>query len=202
MDDRTPESERELGAAVDDLTDALEALQSEFREPPRGPLGLPRPPTPGELLRFTERYTIPALVSLLEANIRLLELLAGAIRLADGRALAETDDGRPNRIATASRTALEKLDTALAEVQAAAAGGEPGDAELERLLSEARDLRAEVDERLAAATEGDIGPADETQENSIGISVRAESIDIDEELRSIKRDVNENEDSDDVDEDE
>ena len=73
----------DLEAAVRELSDTLEQLRTELRRPPTGPLGLPQPPKPGELLRFTEQYTIPALVSLLDASVRVLELLAAAIRVAD-----------------------------------------------------------------------------------------------------------------------
>lgn len=154
--------------AVRELADTLEELRSELTAPPRGPFGLPRPPTPREVLRLTEQYTIPALVALLEANVRLLELLAAVIRVADGRPLDVAareeglldigrrtvgDAGRvgANGLAAASRATLERLDDALAELQDAAAGGAADDPEVQRLLSEARTLRAEVDDRLAEA---------------------------------------------------
>ena len=66
MDDR----ERELAEVTAELSETLESLRAELQEPPEGPLGLPRPPTPRELLRFTEQYTIPTTIALLEAAIR------------------------------------------------------------------------------------------------------------------------------------
>lgn len=190
MNDR----ERELTAATDDLADTLEALREELQSSPRGPGGIPRPPTPGELFRFTEQYSIPALISLLETSIRVLELLGGAIRLAEGRAFEDGSNERSDRLAEVSRSTLRKLDDALAEVQNAAAGGQPDDPEVRRLLGEARSLREEVDDRLAAATdapESERGRVDD----SVGITVREASeddavgIDVDEELKSIKREV-------------
>lgn len=223
MDDR----ERELDESVDDLAATLDALREEFRDPPEGPLGLPRPPTPGEFLRFTEQYTIPALVSILETSIRTLELLAAALRVADGRPLDGPSDGRrgaddprADRIASASRRTLRALDDALADLQSAAAGGEPRNPELQRLLSEARDLRAEVDDRLADATAdstdrpGEPGPGQESGPgpNPVSIEVKGGAdeedeeddggdeedtgerdvgVDVDSELESIKRELDE-----------
>ncbi|QLD87993.1 hypothetical protein HWV07_02645 [Natronomonas salina] len=218
MDDR----ERELDESVDDLAATLEALREELQDPPEGPLGLPRPPTPGEFLRFTEQYTIPALISILETSIRTLELLAAALRVADGRPLdgpsggrRGADDPRADRIASASRRTLRALDDALADLQSAAAGGEPQNPELQRLLSEARDLRAEVDDRLADATadpadrpaepgpgpESRSGPEpvnievkggdDEAEDDEDDPGERDVGVDVDSELESIKRELDE-----------
>jgi hypothetical protein len=209
MDDR----DRELETTVEDLAETLEDLRAELREPPRGPLGLPRPPTPGEFLRFTERYTIPALISLLEASIRTLELLAAALRVADGRPL----DGDPSvrrevtaagtdRLAAASRRTLSTLDDALAELQSAATGGEPESPELQRLLSEARQLRAEVDDRLAEATTAETGRASDPEPVNIEVTGGGDAespddrdrppgdeagVDVDSELETIKREFEE-----------
>jgi hypothetical protein len=197
MDDH----ERELADASEDLADTLEALREELQSPPRGPLGLPRPPTPGELFRFTEQYTIPAVISLLETSIRVLELLGGAIRLAEGRAFEEHSTQRADRLADVSRTTLRKLDDALAEVQEAAAGGRPDDPEVRRLLEEARDLRTEVDQRLAAAT--DTPEERRHDDGETGIEVREETgsesigIDVDAELESIKREADNEDESND-----
>lgn len=220
MDDR----ERELATTVEELAETLEDLRAELRDPPRGPLGLPRPPTPGEFLRFTERYTIPALISLLEASIRTLELLAAAIRVADGRPLdgeravrREATAAGTDRIAAASRRTLSALDDALAELQSAAARGEPESPELQRLLSEARQLRDEVDDRLAEATTAEppspAGPdpvdievtggdeAGPTDDGDRTPDDEGADVDVDRELESIKREFEESadEDEDDVD---
>lgn len=188
----------DLEASVRELSETLEQLRSELREPPTGPLGLPRPPKPGELLRLTERYTIPALVTILETNIRLLELLAAAIRVADGRPLDETpasgalfDVGERSiegvrqgkeGLAAASRTTLQRLDDALADLQAAAEGRPSDDPEVERLLSEARSLRAEVDERLAAASDERPETNEEDADSSESVG-----IDVEEELETLRR---------------
>lgn len=195
MDDR----ERELTEATEDLAETLEALREELQSPPRGPGGLPRPPTPSELFRFTEQYTIPTLISLLETSIRILELLGGAIRLAEGRAFEDGASGRTERLADASRTTLRALDDALADVQEAAAGGQPDDPEVRRLLGEARSLREEVDERLAEATGTAEPERTRSADSGVGIEVREAAeeesvgVDVDAELESIKREVGDEE---------
>ena len=217
MDDR--ERSHELADATAELAETLEALRTELTEPPEGPLGVPRPPSPRELLRFTEQYTIPTTIALLEAAIRSLELLAAALRVADGRPAdavldgAELPAGGRDRLATASRETLGRLDDALADLQSAARG-EPSNPELARLLGEARELREEVDDRLSSAmdeptrrSEGDgRGHGSETghgRTDDVGVTTGNETkrtgpadtdtteIDVDEELESIKRTVEE-----------
>lgn len=214
MEDR----ERDLAEATEELSETLEALRSELREPPRGPLGLPRPPRPAELLQFTERYTIPTVVALLEAGIRALELLSAALRVADGRpldaasggsvrrsrgdALGSIEQAGRDRIAASSRETLRRLDDALAELQSAAAG-DPSNPELRRLLEEARELRSEVDDRLSDARIGtgrdpatpEMGAdsdGDEDADADVGI-------DVDAELASIKEEIDGDEDDGDAD---
>jgi hypothetical protein len=208
MDDREPD----LAETTAELSETLDALRAELDSPPRGPLGLPRPPTPAELLRFTEQYTIPAVVALLEAAIRSLELLGAVLRAADGRPIDAISGyggrservGNHDRIAAASRETLRRLDDALADLQSAARG-EPSNPELKRLLAEARELSAEVDARLSEAVEESgpetgtdpdstdaTGPEFDAESGAIGESetgADAVGIDVDEELASIKQDV-------------
>jgi hypothetical protein len=44
---------------VAELEERIEELSEELRSPPEGPFGLPRPPTPGELLAFVDDHAIP-----------------------------------------------------------------------------------------------------------------------------------------------
>ena len=214
MDDR----ERGLTEATAELSETLESLRAELESAPEGPRGFPRPPGPGELLRFTEQYTIPATIALLEAAIRSLELLAAALRVADGRpieaASGQSETPAGDRLAATSRETLRRLDGALAELQSAARG-DPSNPEMRRLLEEARGLRAEGDDRLSEAIEGDVSRSErdrtaQTEGEKPGTqpdrgaepdrSSRAErddrterddavAIDVDEELQSIKRTV-------------
>ncbi len=208
------ERERDLADATAELSETLEALRTELEAPPRGPLGLPRPPRPAELLRFTEQYTIPTVIALLEASIRALELLGAALRVADGRPLDAVTDrsadgsmgtsldvvGRASRdrLARTSRETLRRLDDALAELQSAAEG-DPSSPELQGLLAEARELRAEVDTRLQdavseTARESDTGQRGRNGPTEVGVSAAKRGsedagVDVDEELESIKRDL-------------
>jgi hypothetical protein len=219
------DNDQSLEAAVRELTDTLEDLRVELREPPRGPLGVPRPPSPRELLRLTEGYTIPALVAFLETNVRMLELLAATLRVADRRPLDAVDEagvleagsrtleaaGRDGAdgLAAASRATLERLDDALAELQAAAGGDAPDDPEVQRLLSEARELRAEVDERLSEATTGQASGSKPTT-GSAGEDPEAKAageegvdgpvgVDVEEELDTLRRQADRPTDPDDGD---
>ncbi len=211
MDDR----DRELTEAVDELADTLESLRTELQSPPRGPLGLPRPPTPNELLRFTEEYTLPTLISLLETSIKLLELLGAALRLANRRNPTETTtQSTPpeGALASVSRQTLETLDAALTDLQTAAAGGEPTDPNVKRLLEEARALSHEVETRLSETAtpdesrtvsidvqsgestdshspshvDDDDSTGDSSDESTTGEDV---NVDVDNELESIKQQI-------------
>lgn len=195
----------DLPAVLEELSHTLDDLQREF-DP--GPTGV------GGLLRFTEQYTIPAIISILRTNVRLLELLAGAIRLADGRLEETTVPGPgPSRGDRAASTALGTVDRALTDLSEAAAGT-PTDPEARRLLDRARDLRDEASERVEnqsrglgesrsrAAKEGrhreegvrrgrntdERRPEDETGTGSGGIE-----IDVEEELDDIRREVDDDE---------
>lgn len=156
--DRSPEDE-DLAVVADELATELRALREELEdgrpEPPRGPLGLPRPPSPREFMQFADEVAIPGLIALLEANVKLLEALQRAIRLADrGR---RTRDRSREAGSTAvegaeavSRRALDRLQTGLEDLQTAIEGGAvPEDRVGGDLLSDIRRLQEEIDERIA-----------------------------------------------------
>lgn len=123
--------DEDLAPRLDALADDLDALRSD--------LDPDRPPRVRDLLRFTERYTIPALIAILEANVRLLELTAASIRLADGR----LDEGDSSTRAVA----VDALDRALEDL-GGALRGVPTDADARRLVEETRDLRREIGDRI------------------------------------------------------
>lgn len=186
---------------ADDLAPLLEELAATLDEL-RGELDDERPRRFRDLVRFTEQYTIPAIIAILETNIRLLELTAGAIRLADGR-LGEPDGpGRRDVAFDALERGLDDLSGALR--------GDPTDPEARKLLEEARDLRREVRGRVAAAREPESdGSADATATTSDSQSYRvpveqereaheehderaereANEVDVDAEIETIKREL-------------
>ncbi|WP_049899931.1 DUF7547 family protein [Halococcus agarilyticus] len=204
-DDRRQERDRNRGADPDlerlagDLSTTLDDLRDELegeRGPPRGPLGLPRPPTPGELVRFTDEYTIPTLIAVLEANIRLLEALQGAIRLA-----RTGERGREMRALTGElgRDGLDRLDDVLVDLQDAL-DGRPENPEARTLLDDARALRHEIDDRLAEAGNGRRpdatrprdtadGERDDVDPEATDDSDEGVAIDVDSELDSIRDEV-------------
>ena len=124
---------------------------------------IPRPPSASELFRFTEQYTLPTLISTLEATIRALELLRGMLRLLDGRsAFDDADEGSRSSarrlgdgVAGIGRGAVSGAERALAELETALSESEiPEDRAEGDLLRDARELSAEIAERLDAAQGG------------------------------------------------
>lgn len=150
-DDRAePRDSRELAAQLDELEETLESLRGELTTERRGP---PRPPRLGELLRFTEQYSIPTLIALLEATIQSLELLRRTLRLADpGRAAREETEAARGQLDRVGSEAGEQVANALEDLRAALSATErPSNPESQRLLKDARGLTAEIEARLRDA---------------------------------------------------
>ncbi|MBV0903089.1 DUF7547 family protein [Haloarcula salina] len=173
-------SDDDLTALVTDLVTTLQDLETEIE--PTTESGLPRPPTPRELLRFTSDVTIPAIILVLKTNVEALKLLRRALRMAEGRPTASgSASGEVRQRATRlSRATLARLDDALTDLQRAVEGT-PEDEEARELLDEAQELRAELAERLADAPETDDAGADAAATDV--------PVDVDAELQSIKEDV-------------
>jgi len=152
---------------IAELEDRIEELSREIRSPPRGPLGLPRPPTPEELLAFVDDHAIPTTIAVLEANVRALKALRGAIGLL--RRTERRDRGRDGRAGdlrertdTVAREAVAELDRAVSDLATAIEGRElPDNPEARSVLAEIRSVRDEVASALEAdeAVESD-APSD------------------------------------------
>ncbi len=186
MSDRRRDASGDVSGLIGDLARTVEELQTELEPDGRPPL---RPPTPRELARFTSEVTIPAIVLALETNVRVLKLLQRALRLAAGEdpRAGESAPARERAQALGRRT-LTRLDDLLADLQQALDERPPDDPARE-LLAEARSLRTEIDDRLAAA-EADQHDTDGTQpspENRV-------DIDVESELQSIKDDLDDGDD--------
>ena len=173
---------------VGELARTVQDLQSELEPDRRLPL---RPPTPRELTRFTSEVTIPALLLVLETNVRALKLLQRTLRLVDGRERTDSPGAR-EQVESLGRTTLNRLDDALADLQEALESRPPDD-EARRLLDEARDLREEVDARLAS--ESDTSGPPGTGEGGRPEADRVE-IDVESELQSIKDDLDDPDETD------
>ena len=124
---------------------------------------LPRPPSVSEVFRFTEQYTLPTLISTLEATVRALELLRGTLRVLDGRSAFDGADRRGRSsaarlgdgVAGVGREAVSGVDRALSELETALSESEiPDDRAGDELLGEVRALSAEISDRLGAAQGG------------------------------------------------
>lgn len=210
-----------------DLEDLSAELSSTLRDlrrelgPDRGPFDLPRPPSPREVLRFTESYAIPTAIAVLEANIRALEMLAAAIRAVEGSATGA--ERARDRAESVSRASLDRLDDALGDIQDAIEGRPDNDA-ARRLLEDARTLRDEIDERLRSApgargtgssggrggrgggsggrggrgrSDPGGGDTDGDGEAGEGQDVHEVPVDVEGELESLRRDVDTGEEGDD-----
>ncbi|MFB6136472.1 MAG: hypothetical protein ABEJ04_06900 [Halobacteriaceae archaeon] len=174
MDEREDLRER-----VAELESALAELQSRVGGPSRGPRGLPRPPTPGELRRLTADYTIPALVATLEAQIRALELLRELLHATD----PARSSGARDRVAELGEDALGGVADVLDDLERVLAAEEtPADPEARELLSEARRLRGEIRDRLAEV------PAERARERERERE-RGTEIDVEAELETIKEEL-------------
>ncbi|WP_336339122.1 DUF7547 family protein [Haloarcula brevis] len=170
----------DLTALVTDLVTTLQELETEVE--PTTDSGLPRPPTPGELLRFTSDVTIPAVILVLKTNIEALKLLRRALRMAEGRPTstgAASNEVR-QRASDLSRATLSRLDGALTDLQRAVEGT-PEDEEARELIQEAQQLRSQIQERLADET-GEGADADPDGATDV-------PVDVDAELQSIKDDI-------------
>ena len=201
-DDELAEAVRELTRTIEELRSELESSQrrSPFRPP------APRPPTPRELLAFTDEVAIPAAIAALETSVRALEGFQRALQLA--RTERDVRDRTTDATQTAGeraddlrRSTLSGLDTVLAELQRAASDGDlPTDDRARELLSEARELRDDVDRRLRDAGDDlerrstdatdtvriDIEDGDPRDETSDDEPEPDPSVDVDAELETLK----------------
>jgi hypothetical protein len=193
--------DEELAALLAELERTLTDLRSAVGEDVRRRR---RPPTPSDILRFTEEYTIPTLVALLDATARSLELLRAVLRTSGPRggerARLETAETAESADLAALRRALDDLGSALGETSL------PEDAAARRVLTDAQRLTDEIEERLAASGGLPSAGADwdehdrertpqrdrrrRADERGVTIDVREESaggdVDVESELSSIK----------------
>jgi hypothetical protein len=153
-DDRRDADDRDA-ERIDERVEELEArvreLRTELGRPPEGPLGLPRPPTPREVLSFTGEYAIPTAVAMLEANVRALKALQQVIRLLDPErsAVNEERDRLQGRAADASRLTLDRLESALEDVETTIRESDlPREDAARDVLEDARRINREIRDRV------------------------------------------------------
>jgi len=107
-------------------------------------------------VRFTEQYTIPTVIALLETAIQSLELLQGTLRLADpGRSVAEGSVETSDRLADVRDGATAGLSRSLSELRTALSKADlPEDAASRSIVADARDLTAEIESRIEETRHG------------------------------------------------
>lgn len=189
----------DLAETAAELEQSMRDLRRELESDlPRGPLGLPRPPSPGELLRFADEAVIPALIAILEANIKILESIQYAIRLANsGRRATEETKHRAETVRTLGEDTLNQFEAALDDLQSVIEdGGLPEDDEAREILEEARRLREDLSTEVDKPDDKSDSADDADEDSEETEMPEGLDIDIDSELESIKQEY-ENQDSDD-----
>jgi len=165
-----------------DITELLRDLSRELRRLQREvePDRRLRPPTGNELARFTSEVAIPGLILMLKTQIQALELLRRTIRMVDGR-YPEGDGGGESQVRARAeqlgQVTLDQMDAVLAELQESI-DGRPADDRSQQLITDARELRSQIQEELSVEER----ELDETADDVVDIDVEAE-------LRSLKDDV-------------
>jgi hypothetical protein len=165
----------DLEARLDRLESTLEELRDEVMADERIERGRRAiEPAAETALRLTERLAVPAAVAALEANVRALEFVQDRLRELEGREGRAGDGPTPARV---SERMLDRLDDALGRMEDAIADSDlPQNAEARRLLERARELNADVRDRVQSA-----GPDPADQD--------VVTIDVEEELDQIRDDV-------------
>lgn len=215
----------DLDERLDELENVLSELRRDLRETERDRRGPPRPPRLSELVRFTEQYTIPTVIALLETAIRSLELLRGTLRLADpGRSVSEGSAETSDRLADVRDGATAGLSRSLSELRTALSKADlPEDAASGSIVADARDLTAEIESRIEETRRGadaersrrdgrndgdgprtgagdagadgpvriDVTAPDGSDETGDDSADGAPEVDVESELESIKRRMNE-----------
>ncbi len=172
-DDR--EGPDDLEARLDRLEATLEELRDTVLDDERVRSGRrAAKPAAETALRLTERLALPAAVAALEANVRALTFVQDRLRELEERDRTGEAPLEPSRV---SERMLDRLDDALGGMERAIEDSSlPQNAEARRLLERARELNADVRDRVQEA-----GGADEESE--------AVTIDVEAELDQLKDDV-------------
>lgn len=142
---------------LDELGETLDELGSELREERdrevRDRFRTPRPPTFGEVMRFTESYTLPTIIAVLEATIASLELLRRLIRLSDpGRAMEDARGEAETQLRGVPQTAVTGVERALDELRRALSEADlPSNSDARDIMEHARALADELDARITDA---------------------------------------------------
>lgn len=188
----------DLEERIAELERALEEIRDELRRTtPRGPLGLPRPPTPREVLTFADEAAIPAAIAILEANIRILEALRRTIRLRKtGQGTRDRADGVKPAANAIGNAALDRFDAAIADLERLV-DGTPSDVMGGDIVRDARELRDELETRVSSTEQIVDEQSNHAMKQDSTAPGETTTIDVDAELESIKREFSEDDEDDD-----
>ncbi len=164
--------EDDLARRIEELEAALHDLQADLENERGG--GFPRPPRPSEILRLTDQHAIPVAIAILEAHIHALKFIQGLIRVSGAGASTGENAER------LGRSAVQRLDRLVSDLRSTPM---PADTEARELLEQAQELRNEIATRVE-----DTDAARDGSETSI-------DIDVEDELDSIKSDVEDDDQS-------
>lgn len=149
--------DEDILGVLDELGETLDELGAELREERdrevRDRFRNPRPPTFGEVMRFTESYTLPTIIAVLEATIASLELLRRLIRLSDpGRAMEDARRGTEDQLRGVPQTAVTGVERALDELRRTLSETDlPSNSDARDIMDHARSLADELDARITEA---------------------------------------------------
>ena len=149
--------DEDILGVLDELGETLDELGAELREERdrevRDRFRNPRPPTFGEVMRFTESYTLPTIIAVLEATIASLELLRRLIRLSDpGRAMDDARRETETQLRGVPQTAVTGVERALDELRRALSEADlPSNSDARDIMDHARSLADELDARISEA---------------------------------------------------
>jgi hypothetical protein len=143
----------ELRTTLDELDRTID-VDGGDRSQERRRSGSPEPPRGRDVVRFTEEYTIPTVISILETTIQSLELLRGVLRLVDPDR-GFRDDRDESRFDGVDRRVVDGAERAVSDLRRALSGTEePSDPVARDVLGDARALTAEIESLLTEAREG------------------------------------------------
>lgn len=185
----------ELAERVAELESTLRELRAELRprERQRGPFGLPAPPSPGEVLAFTNEFAIPTAIAVLEANVRLLEMLQRVLRVGERAPLPDrSQSGESASVGRVTRDTVAALDESLSDLQTAIEDGSlPRNDAAREILQDARRLNTEIVDELRASTQAN-GESTEPSTDALEPAELVDAgvdVDVGSELQSIKDEV-------------
>jgi hypothetical protein len=206
---RLEELDRTISELRESLDDEAENSDSPAQRPtaerPTDDTRSFNPPSVGDVLQFTEEYTIPTAIAVLEATIDSLKLLQGLLRVANPsqKTFARETNERSNpvgdQVARASREAISGLERTMDDLQRALANDElPPEEVPAELLREVRQLSEEIQTEVQTPQHSKREPTQEvpdTSRSNDAIEIDVTSPDDDSESRSASESESESVDS-------